>query len=387
MLQIFRRKASTVLRYLFPTAADRHYLARIQSSGLFDRDFYLRSNARLKWLFRIWPERHYVQLGERNGTCPNPGFSPRAYLFHNPDLAGETRPFLHYIETGRAERRMVLAAPSSEGVPVFPDIAPPDPAAGTAPVAVALHLYYPEFWEEIAPALEAQQFAFDLHVTITRRGDLPPGAGAALETRIRAAFPAARIWQMPNHGRDILPFAHLVNAGGLAPYRAVLKLHSKKSPHRADGDAWRRALVAGVLGDPAETAARLERFLAHPRAGIWVADGHLHEGDSWWGGNRPRAEALLARSGAALPPGPLCFPAGSIYWARAAVLAKLARLRLTPEDFEPEQALVEGTTAHAVERLMGALTIAAGRVPCTSRTLDRPGALPPGLDTAGKIGH
>jgi hypothetical protein len=112
MLQTVQRKVSTVLRYLFPTAADRAYLAKIRGSGLFDREFYLTSNVRLKWLFRIWPERDYVQLGERNGTCPNPGFSPRAYLFHNLDLAGETRPFLHYIETGRAEQRMVLAGPT-----------------------------------------------------------------------------------------------------------------------------------------------------------------------------------------------------------------------------------------------------------------------------------
>jgi len=93
------------------------------------------------------------------------------------------------------------------------------------------------------------------------------------------------------------------------------------------------------------------------------------------GGNRPRAEALLARLGAAPPPGPLRFPAGSIYWARAELLAKLAQLRLEPADFE-------GTTAHTVERLMGWLAVVAGQKVCTAKALDAPG-----LDKPGKLGQ
>jgi hypothetical protein len=374
MLQPFRRKVATVWRYLFPTAADRRYLAAIRRSGLFDRGYYRACNAGgMHPLFRIWPERHYVQLGERNGVCPGPGFSPRAYLFHNPDLAGEPQPLWHYLRRGRAEGRLVLAPPGDGRVPALPPPPPPAAEGPTAPVAVALHLYYPELWPEIAAALAPQRFAFDLFVTLTRRPDLPAAQAAALEAEIRAAFPGARVWQLPNHGRDIYPFLWLLEAGLLAPYRAVCKLHSKRSPHRADGAEWRRALLAGVLGPPEATAARLARFLEDPRAGLWVASGHLHAGDHWWGINRPRAEALLARAGLALPPGPLRFPAGSIYWARAEVLAQLAGLGLRATDFEPEQALVDGTTAHVVERLMGALAAAAGREIVTPAALE-PGA-------------
>lgn len=373
MFQHLRRKASTVLRYLFPTAADRAYLEEIRRSGLFDRAFYRSSNIRLKRLFHIWPERHYVQLGERNGTCPNPRFSPRAYLFHNRDLDGETRPFLHYIRSGRAEGRMVLSPAQAPGtLPEMPPLEGPLHPGRPAPVAVALHLYYPEVWDEIAPLLEAQRFAFDLQVTITRRDDTPEGTEAGLERRIRDRFPGACVWHLPNHGRDILPFTHLLGAGAFAPYRAVCKIHSKKSPHRADGDDWRRALLAGVLGDPARTEARLARFLADPRAGIWVADGQLREGDGWWGANRARAEALLARAGRTAPPGPLRFPAGSIYWVRDDVLEALAGLQLSAADFEPEQALVDGTTAHAVERLMGWLALSAGRSLIPASALDLP---------------
>jgi lipopolysaccharide biosynthesis protein len=66
----------------------------------------------------------------------------------------------------------------------------------------------------------------------------------------------------------------------------------------------------------------------------------------------------------------LRFPAGSIYWVRDDVLKALADLRLSAEDFEPEQALVDGTTAHAVERLMGWLALSAGRRLLPASALD-----------------
>ena len=88
-------------------------------SGQFSRDFYLASNPRLRRLFRLAPERHYVLFGEAAGLSPCAWFSPRAYLYNNPDLPSALfsdtppkgpaiRPLQHYIETGRAEQRLVL---------------------------------------------------------------------------------------------------------------------------------------------------------------------------------------------------------------------------------------------------------------------------------------
>lgn len=379
MISQFRRKIRTVLRYFFPSAEDRSYLAAIEASGMFDRRYYLDSHPRLLWLFRIWPDRHYVQLGERNGVCPCPGFSPRAYLFHNPDLSDVSKPLLHYITTGQHEGRIVLAVPGTGSVPEMPRL-----SLGRAPkaeVAVALHLYYPELWESFAECLARQKFDFDLFVTLSERPDLPEGTLSALSKRIVSRFADAQVWILPNHGRDILPFVHLVNQGVLAPYKAVCKLHGKRSPHRADGDQWRAELINGVLGDPVKTHRRLRAFLADDTAGIWVADDHLQKGDNWWGLNRARAEFLLGRAGMPQLKDVLRFPAGSIYWARSEVIAKLAALRLDAQEFEPEQALVDGTTAHAVERLMGHLAQQAGRTLRAATSFD---ASP--LDKTDRIG-
>ncbi len=356
------RRVRTLLRFAFPTRSERQYARLLRQSDQFDRDFYLAENPRMRRLFRLSPERHYAIFGEALGLSPSPYFSPRAYLFHNPDLAG-VAPLRHYIEAGRGERRRVRLPPDRRGHdgPAIPEIdlslAPADPA----PVAVVLHLFYHDMWPEFATALALQSFAFDLYITITdTEPDTDKSDAARLKHRIHETFPQARIWIMPNHGRDIFPFVHLLNSGLLAPYRAICKLHTKKSPHRADGDDWRQALTAGILGDPAPTRARLATFLADEKAGFWVADGQFYHGDDWWGANRERATALLARVGLDTEGRTLSFPAGSIYWVRPALLRRIRDLNLSADDFEPEQALVDGTTAHAMERVLGCLAAAAG---------------------------
>lgn len=370
-LHRYLRYAFLGLRLLLPTPAEARYTRAIRRSGLFDRDWYLAANPRLPRICRWLPERHYVLVGEAAGLCPWPGFSPRAYRHLNPDLPAGTAPLAHYLASGRAAGRTALDRPAGAAAPVLPRITPEDHPDPPAPVAVVLHLYYTGMWPEFAARLAAQTFRFDLFVTLS--GD-PAHPDIATRDRILAMYPQARVLTLPNHGRDILPFLHLAQSGILRPYNAICKLHSKQSPHRSDGAAWRAALLDGVLGDPALTAARLARFLADPAAGFWVAAGHRLSGPAWWGPqNSPRAGELLARAGITLPSGGADFAAGSIWWVRAALLSRLAALPLGPEDFEPEMGQVDGTTAHALERGFGAVAAAAGLAVRDSAELDRAG--------------
>lgn len=364
------RKARTALGFLFPSRAARRYAALLRDSPEFDRAFYLHGNPRMRRLFRRNPELHYVLFGEALGLSPSAHFSPRAYLFHNPDLAGsDLAPLRHFIETGRAQHRLAMRDPGARYYdgPALPRISATDRPARPAPVAVHLHLFYHDMWPEFRDLLSGQRFRFDLYVTITGTG---PEA-SALGRRIEAEVPGARVWCLPNHGRDIFPFLHLVNGGLFTPYRALCKLHTKKSPHRADGDAWRTRLTAGILGDREAVARRLAAFLGDDLAGVWTADGQVYRGDEWWGANRARGEELAARVGITRLPGPLTFPAGSIYWIKPALLARVRALGLTADDFEPEQALVDATTAHAFERILGVLAADAGLMLRQSGELDR----------------
>lgn len=370
MTKAFMRRARLALRLLFPTPAEFAYVRKIRRSGLFDRHFYRTTNPRMHPLSRLFPERHFVQIGEAAGLRPNPDFAPLAYLRHNADLTGQvSRPFLHYIEHGQYEQRVTKDLPICEelaSTPV-PRLRPSDFPARPARFAVVVHVYYHDLWDEIARCLERQTIDFDLFVTVVRferKSDV--------EARIKASFPQAKVFAVPNHGRDIFPFVHLVNSGAFRPYEAVCKLHTKKSPHRQDGDVWRTHLIKGVLDAPDVTRRRLENFLADPTAAFWVADGQIYEGTEWWGSNAGTTAHLLQRVEIQMDAGALRFPAGSMYWVKPLMLDMIRGMRLTYGDFEEERSQVDGTTAHALERALGYVAAAAGQRARQASELDRP---------------
>ena len=356
MLDTILRRTARLARFATPDPMTAWRVWTIRRSGHFDRTFYRGVNPGLHPIYRAFPERHYVLFGEAVGLRPSAGFSAEAYLAQNPDLRGQRAPFVHYVRHGHAERR-IARDPSID--PAGPGDRPPvlRPPGGPpgADLAAVVHVFYPELWDEIRDALRGSGLTLDLFVTIADRGE----PSRALARRIAEEWPEARVVPMPNRGRDIGPFVHLVNAGLLGPYRAVCKLHTKRSPHRQDGDVWRRHLIAGLL-DGERARDRLDAFLADEGAAFWIADGQAYEGRVWWGVNEARVTALLRRIEVAVDARRLRFPAGSMYWVKPGTLRMLRGLSLRPEEFEIEQAQLDGTLAHAVERAMGYVASASG---------------------------
>ena len=345
-------QARKLTRFLFPGPRNLDYIRKVKASGLFDPDFYTTHHPNMRWIFRQFPARHYVTIGEGEHLKPNPDFAGSIYLRYNPDVQNAgVPPFLHYVEVGHRELRVTKELP--EPVPTLLRAMPRvGETAAAATIAVVVHVFYHDLWEEIADRIAASGIPCDLWVTITDKG----AETDALVPRILARFPNARTLRYPNRGRDVLPFVHLVNAGALDGYAAICKLHTKRSPHRDDGDHWRRHLIAGIL--PAGCAgATLERFLAMPVAGVWVADGQHYRSPDWWGSNRLRVAQMLARIEVRLT-GELAFPAGSMYWLKPSVVAAIKAMMLAPEEFEVEAAQLDGTLAHAFERALGFLVSA-----------------------------
>jgi hypothetical protein len=363
-------QAKKLSRFLFPGRRDRVYMRKVRESGLFDAGFYTTHHPNMRWIFRQFPIRHYVTIGEREHLKPNPDFAGSIYLRYNPDVGNAgIPPFLHYIDIGHRELRVTKELP--EPIPglarVMPRVGGGDAAAD---VAVVAHVFYHDVWDEMADRLAASGLAFDLWVTITDKG----AETDALIERIAAHFPNARVLRYPNRGRDVLPFVHLVNAGVLDGYRAVCKIHTKRSPHRDDGDHWRRHLIGGILPEGCTTTT-LARFLALPDAGVWVADGQHYRSPDWWGSNKERVTRMLARVEVRVQ-GELAFPAGSMYWLKPSMVAMIKALMLAPEEFDVEAAQLDGTLAHAFERSLGFLVAAGGL-----RVVET-GEIPPGIPAA-----
>lgn len=340
MTFVVRRRLGAILRFLWPDQAARAAMRAISKSGQFDRAFYRASNPGLRWIFRLAPVRHYVTIGESRGLCPAPWFSPVAY--RRGHIARSGSAFHDYLRRGEP----ILVSQKDE----TPDLSGWTQTRPRAPYAVVLHLYYPELWPEIRRDLLGARIDFDLFVSLSGAAAAPGGVAED----ILASYPDARIAKIPNRGRDMLPFVLAANSGVLSAYRAVAKIHGKLSPHLTDGARWRRRLIAGVF--PPDCAERLTAFNALAPARLWAAEGAALHGKEWWGSNLERASEIYDK---ALPE-QLSFPAGGMFWAKPAVISRLASFGLDLSDFEAEAGFVDGTTAHAIERLIGVLAVEGG---------------------------
>ncbi|HZT53654.1 MAG TPA: glycoside hydrolase family 99-like domain-containing protein [Gaiellaceae bacterium] len=245
-----------------------------------------------------------------------------------------------------------------------PLLARPEPAApapaprlagrrSDARVLVLAHVYYPEVWFDIEDRLVRIPEPFDLVVSLVE------GRTEGLERELAVRLPQAILHRVPNLGRDLGSLVELANGGVFEGYDAILKVHTKRSPHRVDGDAWRVALLDGLLPSPEGVRRILDLLRCDRSVGLVVPTDHAF-GAETWGSNRELVEALAARIPFAFDPEALRYPAGSMYWARPWLLQRLADLRLGPEHFEPEASQIDGSTAHALERFVGVAAQVSG---------------------------
>ncbi|WP_425450840.1 glycoside hydrolase family 99-like domain-containing protein [Pseudoroseicyclus aestuarii] len=347
-----------MLRIFSMTPSERRLYAAARRSGQFDANYYTGAYSHIHPFFLRFPLRHYVVFGEARGFRPNPDFSPAAYLEYNPDVAeAGMSPLGHWLSGGQGEGRIHKELPKVEAMPERR--APAlrlETGRPRARFAVVIHVYYPDLWPEFEQRLTELGIDYDLFVTLTWRGE----ETEALAEEIQGRWPEATVLPLENKGRDILPFLTLVNAGVLEGYDAVCKIHTKKSPHRQDGDHWRRHLVSGVLPE-AGLSRLLDQFVADPQAGFWVADGQFYDDTRWWGTNFETTRRLLRRIEIEIDRDHLSFPAGSIYWVKPLVLGMLRAMHLEAGQFEVERTQVDGTLAHAMERAMGFVVRAGGQ--------------------------
>jgi len=228
-----------------------------------------------------------------------------------------------------------------------------DPDADTPRILVLAHVHYPELWGDIDERLGRIHEPFDLLVTVTE------GVAESIIPTIARRHRTASIEIVPNRGRDWGPAVFVAGKGLLSGYDAVAKVHTKKSEHRIDGDAWRLELLDGVFESP-DAIRRIVDLLSLNRSiGVVIPTGHL-VGTEHWGSDLGIVEALAARLPMAFDPDELRFVQGSMFWCRPWLLERLADLNLEWDDFEVEGGQYDGTTAHALERMVGVMCQVAG---------------------------
>jgi len=215
-------------------------------------------------------------------------------------------------------------------------------------IAVVCHMYYPELLEEFKGYLENIPFSFDLFITTDteeKRNEIANGL-----TNWIKGYAEVRI--TTNLGRDIAP--KLISCSDVySRYEFFLHIHSKKSPHLTHLACWRPYLLDTLLGSTEIVASIFEAFGSDAELGM-IGPEHLDQvrNSIGWGNNFEIAKLFAVRLGIKLSlGGKIDFPSGSMFWGRSAAIKPLLESCLRASDFQREDSQLDGTLAHAIERL------------------------------------
>lgn len=330
--------------------------SEIEESGLFDRDWYLKSYLDDK--DESDPLQYFIEQGILQGHDPSEHFSSKGYVIANPDIAGSgVNPFLHFLWVGRKEARPLVLLPhdaTERLLAGLPDLFALRQRIKRGRIAVVVHVFYPEIWDEIKELLPNIAEPFDLYVSLVK------GVSEHYRDTILTDYADAHIITFPNHGRDCFPFTEFLRAGALEGYELVCKLHTKRSLHREDGDLWRNDLYQGLLGSKSIVEIICREMRENPDVGAFVPDDYIFSTE-YLGSNTVKLQKMLDKVNLNFDINAIRFPSGNMFWINGACLQYLKSLKLDYSDYELEGKQLDGTTAHAVERFIGIACEASGQ--------------------------
>lgn len=223
----------------------------------------------------------------------------------------------------------------------------PQPTRPNVRIAITAHIFYLDLAKEIIALRDVFPEPVPVFFTV-------PLDQAEELSRIVAGIPDVVLFPCENRGRDIAPFLALLRSGALDGFDAVLKLHSKRSPHLIDGDLRRKLLFAMLCGERSATYRMLKPF-EEPDTGLVGWRDSYRSDPVFWMANQARVLEISERMHAAAF-AKLGFFEGSMFWFRPNALNALRELNLNSNAFEAEAGQLDGTLHHAIERCF---TIAA----------------------------
>lgn len=347
---------------------------------LFSRSHYLQASPDVGNL-GLDPLTHYVNAGQTEARPFHPLFDITHYRkkFGDP---GATC-LADYLARGMAGGRGIRPKETPDttvrrfsgmrrvlDMPLDAPLLSKTPVSTRQRIGIFAHIFYTDLAEEmITAANAAPQGPTRLFIST----DTPQKAREIEGACARHTRHPFEIRITPNRGRDIAPM--LVGyADRLAEVDVGLHIHSKKSRHYArEFAAWRQHLLKGNLGSERLVANILDT-LATPGIGAYAPDHFTPiRALIQWGGNFASAQKLVRMMGHELSrEAPLDLPTGSMFWFRSEALRPLLDLRLDYAHFDPEKGQLDGTLAHAIERLFFHTVEMAGFAHVTGRAVKGP---------------
>ncbi len=340
----------------------------IKNSVFFDAEYYERAYSDVR-NSGLDPVTHYYYYGWKEGRNPGPFFDTLYYLLTYQDVRKSgTNPLVHFIRDGQKEGRLPKAFKINEEeclkkADIF-EIKNED-AKDHFKIALVCHIYYIEFIDEIIGYLKKLPFSYDLFISTQ-----PEKLKIVKDLFInRLPLIETKVLPFENRGRDIAPFIAFLKSD-LYHYDLVCKIHTKNSKHDINLKNWRNYLLDNLLGHSKIIETIYSSFEENSRLGmIWPVIypyiAHLGMEKGWGNSDIAKKNYFLAET--YFPemqlnelPTDFIYPAGSMFWFRPEALKLLINKKIDVSNFEKEEQQVDGTLAHAIERLFGLMAQSEG---------------------------
>ena len=214
-------------------------------------------------------------------------------------------------------------------------------------LAVIIHAFYFDIFTHILEKTRSIGVPYTLYITTHKE------IAQKVSSHLKLLGLDAHIKVYENRGRDILPFLRILDLIKANGHHVILKLHTKKSPHILSGrNDWCDGMVDQLLEATIVDKA-IENFITHPTIGLIGPHKHLYPLWRKKGSNMVLVKELADKIGCQSDINNQSFVGGTMFYAKANVFDSLLKLNLKTTDFAEEPISVDGTLAHAIERVFG----------------------------------
>jgi len=217
-------------------------------------------------------------------------------------------------------------------------------------IAVHLHLYYTDLLPEFFNYLNNIPFVYDLYISCRQGEDLKEIAKKFARLRYVNDV-IVRVTE--NRGRDIAPL-YVLFGKEILKHDYFLHIHSKKSLHSGcEQTIWRTNALDCVLGCEEQIRKIFMLFEGNRKIGLFFPETvGLHLIAQSWLKNAAVGKGLLNEIGLSCDDDLFNYPVGSFFWANTQAVKPLFERKFTYDDFPEEQKQIDGTLAHALERVV-----------------------------------
>jgi GT2 family glycosyltransferase/glycosyltransferase involved in cell wall biosynthesis len=235
-------------------------------------------------------------------------------------------------------------------------------------IAIVVHVFYIDLWDEISSYLNQLDANYDMYVTV------PETMSEEDISKIFFKKKDINIYMVENRGRDVLPFLQVMSIIPEKNYAYICKLHTKKTGDSPLGNVWRKLLYFDLLGSNKTVQNIVKMFDENNSIGIITGKNTILDSQRYAYGNDDKIDYLAEKTNIIYNDHYL-FPAGTMFWIRSELLQPLIDLfKNGALEFEEEKGQKDDTLAHAIERFFGILCQDKGQSivpsPATRKELD-----------------